>query len=45
MLEIARLTVKALGLPFVSVDIEIEDEPNDKKRFRVMEVNSGIMMN
>jgi glutathione synthase/RimK-type ligase-like ATP-grasp enzyme len=44
MVKIAKQTVKALDVRFVSVDIvEIEDDKKDKK-YRVMEVNSGVMM-
>ncbi len=46
LIELAQKTVDVLKVCFVSVDIVVlEDEPNPQKVFRVMEINSGIMMN
>lgn len=45
MIQIAKSTMEALRARFVSVDIvQVDDEPKPEKIFRVMEVNSGIMM-
>lgn len=45
LINLAKATAKALDANFVSVDIvEIEDEDKPNKKMRVMEVNSGVMM-
>ena len=45
LVDLAQRTTRALDVNFASVDIvEVVDETNPDKKLRVMEVNSGVMM-